>query len=85
MQDEPNFDGLGLWPRDVEQLVLRLLLEHGGVRHWSLDELVVEVGSVPAVLGAVAALQGAGLVHQSHEFVFASRAAARCSELISGM
>jgi hypothetical protein len=85
MQDEPNFEYLGPWSRDVEPLVLRLLLEQGDVRLWSLDELVAELGDEPAVLNALAALQGAGLVHRADGFVFASRAAARCSELIGGL
>jgi hypothetical protein len=83
MQDEPNFEHPGMWPGDVEQLVLRLLLEQSTVRLWSLDELILEIGDPPAVLNALAALQGAGLVHRTTEgFAFATRAAARCSELI---
>jgi hypothetical protein len=84
MQDDPTFGCLGPWAQDVEQHVLRLLLEAGAVRLWSLEELVREFGDEPSVLVALAALQGAGLVHRSDGFVFASRAAARCSELIGG-
>lgn len=62
--------------------ILSLLLDLESGCIWSVDELVREL-SAPRleVLDGVASLEGAGLIHRSGDFVFASRAAARFDRL----
>jgi hypothetical protein len=55
------------------------LLLSDGESIWSVEELVAEVGRRLEVIDSVAALQAAGLVHRCHDFVFATRAAPRCT------
>jgi hypothetical protein len=62
--------------------VLLLLLGPGGQGPWSVDELSREVGCELSTADAVVRLQAAGLAHCFGEFVFASRAANRFSELL---
>jgi hypothetical protein len=62
--------------------MLSLLLDMGSGCIWSVEELVRELGAPRIeVLDGIASLEGAGLIHRSGEFVFASRAAARFDRL----
>jgi hypothetical protein len=87
MQDQTN-------PRDVpaefdvaaefdmaERSVLELLLDPDVPGPWSVHELGVALGSEVRAADSIMALHAAGLVHRLDEFVFATRAAARCIEL----
>lgn len=65
-----------------DHAVLDLLLHGDAAGPWAEEELVREIGDRLAVHDAVARLYGAGLVHRLAEnFVFASRAAVRASQL----
>jgi hypothetical protein len=75
-------------PRDVaaefdqaERAVLDLLLDPDVPGPWSSHEIGVALGDEVRAADAIAGLQRAGLVHRCHEFVFATRPAARCMEL----
>ena len=65
----------------AERSVLELLLGPEVPGLWSVHEVGVALGSEVRAVDAIAALRSAGLVHLCHEFVFATRAAARCMEL----
>ena len=84
MQDQP-IDGPELERvcDGVERVVLSLLLDPAVPGPWSLEELVRETGC-ELVGEAVIGLHAARLVHRLHEFVFASRSAARFQELAGG-
>jgi hypothetical protein len=60
----------------TERTILTLLLSDGQCV-WSVEELVAEIGRRLDTTDAVAALNGAGLIHRCGEFVFATRAAIR--------
>jgi hypothetical protein len=64
----------------AERSVLELLLDPDVPGPWSVHELGVALSEVRAA-DAISALRAAGLVHCLHEFVFATRPAARCFEL----
>jgi hypothetical protein len=65
-----------------EAAILSLLLDNESGCIWSVEELVRELSaSQLEVLDGLASLEGAGLVHRSGEFVFASRAASRFDRL----
>ena len=66
---------------DLERAVLALLLECKNPGPWSVGELAREVGGELETTDAVARLHAVGLVHRCHEFVWASRPAARLHEL----
>jgi hypothetical protein len=80
MQDETTPD-LGQVLDETQQCVLCVLLEPAGSGLCSMGELALACGGYDAVTFAVEELHAAGLVHRLGEFVFASRAAARCREL----
>jgi hypothetical protein len=66
----------------VERDVLDLLVAADGARHWSIEEIALEIGSEVKVRDAVAGLHRAGLAHRTSDgFVFATRAAIRANEL----
>lgn len=66
---------------DLERGVLALLLDSENPGPWSLDELAREVGDELQTIDAVARLHAVGLVHRCHEFVWATRPAARLHHL----
>jgi hypothetical protein len=80
MQDETIPD-LGRVLDETQQCVLCVLLAPVGSGLCSMGELALACGGYDAVTFAVEELRGAGLVHRLGEFVFASRATARCHEL----
>ncbi len=81
MQDQPiSGDALGA-SDETQRIVLALLLEPRPPGLWSVQELAREVGSQILAADAVVGLHAAGLVHRVHEFVFASRTAARFDQL----
>lgn len=62
--------------------ILSLLLDIESGCIWAVDELVRELSaSRLEVLDGIASLEGAGLIHRSGDFVFASRAASRFDRL----
>jgi hypothetical protein len=62
--------------------ILSLLLDMESGCIWAVEELVRELSASRLdVLDALAGLEGAGLVHRSGDFVFASRAASRFDRL----
>jgi hypothetical protein len=66
----------------IESTILDLLVADDGRRHWSIEEITLEIGSEVEVRDAVAGLHRAGLAHLTSDgFVFATRAAIRASEL----
>lgn len=65
-----------------DHAVLDLLLHGQAAGPWSEEELIREIGDRLAVEDALARLHGAGLVHRlAEQFVFATRAAVRASQL----
>jgi hypothetical protein len=75
MQDESN-ETVAECARRTEATILTLLLSDRQCV-WSVEELVIEIGRRLDTTDAVAALNGAGLIHRCGEFVFATRAAIR--------
>jgi hypothetical protein len=65
----------------AERSVLELLLDPEVPGPWSVHEVGVALGTDVRAADAISALHAAGLVHRCHEFVFATRSAARCFEL----
>jgi hypothetical protein len=84
MQDQRIARDVGPTDDDDERAVLMLLLESPTPWPWSLQELALELGSELRTTDAVARLHAAGLAHSCHEFVWATRAAARWRELADG-
>ncbi|HXQ21185.1 MAG TPA: hypothetical protein VN812_05885 [Candidatus Acidoferrales bacterium] len=85
MQDESSRGDVAQELDGAERAVLYLLLDGARPPMWSVAELGGELGSELAAMDAVAGLHGAGLVHRCHEFVFATRAAARFNALADGL
>lgn len=67
---------------EVQFVVLALLLDLECPGPWCVGELAREVGCELSATDAVVRLQGAGLAHRCGEFVFASHAACRFSQLL---
>ena len=65
----------------TEQDILLLLLDPEFHGPWTVYELGRELGDQIAAEDAVRTLHEGGLAHCCGEFVFASRAAARCHQL----
>jgi hypothetical protein len=82
MQDQPIDVDVGRADDELERKVLALLLEPRLPGPWSVWELVVQLGSKVAAADEVMRLHAAGLVHLCHEFVWASRPAARAHQLV---
>jgi hypothetical protein len=74
MQDDPSPDA-GDVLRVADSGIYGLLIQPTQQRPWSVDELVLELGTRIDVEDALARLYGAGLVHRCGEFVWATRAA----------
>ncbi|HEV3047070.1 MAG TPA: hypothetical protein VGY13_06870 [Solirubrobacteraceae bacterium] len=81
MLDQPSAPAVGR-PSDAAFVVLACLLDLTHTGPWSLGELSRQVGCELAAGGAVASLRAAGLAHRGGEFVWASVAASRFSELL---
>jgi hypothetical protein len=81
MQDQPNDVDVSQVDDEVEREVLGLLLESGLPGPWSVWELGLQLGSEVAAADAVMRLHATGLVHLCHEFVWATRPAARSHQL----
>lgn len=70
-------------PDDDARLILRLIVEQPTV-HFTVDELSREAAWPPVrVEDALAELSRPGLIHRIDGFVFASRTAVRCHELLA--
>jgi hypothetical protein len=81
MQDQTKPNDVAAEFDAAERSVLELLLDPDVPGPWSVHEIGVALGNEVRAADAIAALRAAGLVHRCHEFVFATRAAARCFEL----
>ena len=64
----------------TDQAVLGLLLTDSAAI-WSVEEMVSEIGDRINVADSINRLAGIGLVHRLDSFVFATRAAAKATEL----
>jgi hypothetical protein len=65
----------------TDQAVLELLMTDSAAI-WSVEEMVSEIGNNPIhVTDSINRLAGVGLVHRLDGFVFATRAAAKATEL----
>jgi hypothetical protein len=65
-----------------DHAILNLLLHEATLGPWAVEELVREIGDHVAVEDALARLHGVGLIHRLPAgFVFATRAAARATQL----
>lgn len=68
--------------RNVDGAILGLLLDFEAGGLWSVEELVLELGtSRIEVVDGLASLRAAGLIHRCGEFVFATRASSRFDRL----
>ena len=81
MQDQRSGGDVEPADDDLERVVLALLLESRHPGPWSVRELAREVGGELQTTDAVARLHAVGLVHRCHEFVWATRPAARFHQL----
>jgi hypothetical protein len=69
-------------PNHIERTILDLLTNPDGQRLWSVEEIGREIENLVKAKDALAALYRAGLIHRtSDNFIFATRAATRASEL----
>jgi hypothetical protein len=64
----------------TDQAVLGLLLTDSAAI-WSVEEMASEIGNPIHVTDSINRLAGIGLVHRLDGFVFATRAAAKATEL----
>ena len=74
-EDSGGADKLG----QAEGAVYLMLTDRDEQRPWSLHEVALEVGDAGHAADAVRNLRGAGLVHELHGFVWATRAALAAS------
>jgi predicted transcriptional regulator len=81
MQDQPNPRDAAAELDQLERVVLHLLLEAGPPGILSEREIAQAIGSEDRAAYALVELHSAGLIHRLEEFVFATRAAVRFSEL----
>jgi hypothetical protein len=65
----------------VERAVLALLLAFAGPAELSLEAIVCEIGNRPAVVRALARLEGVGLVGRIESSIWPTPAARRFDEL----
>lgn len=66
----------------AEWAVLNLLIDAEQQRPRSVDEIIRERGNRVDALDAMDRLHSAGLIHRNGEFVFATRAAIRFSQIV---
>jgi hypothetical protein len=81
MQDQTSRSDVQAVLDQAERVVLDLLLDPGFHGPWSVHEIAVAMGDEVDAADAIDGLHAAGLVHRCHEFVFATRPAARFREL----
>ena len=65
----------------AEDCILFWLLDPEQQRPWSVDEIIREYGEPTTATDALSNLNGVGLIHRSGDFVFATRAAIRFSQI----
>jgi hypothetical protein len=66
----------------AEWAVLNLLIDSDHQRPRSVEEIIRERGSRIDTLDAIDRLYGTGLIHRIGEFIFATRAAIRFSQIV---
>jgi hypothetical protein len=66
----------------AEWAVLNLIIDAEQQRPRSVDEIIRERGNRVDALDAMDRLHSAGLIHRNGEFVFATRAAVRFSQIV---
>jgi hypothetical protein len=81
MQDQPIDVDVGQTDEQAEREVLVLLSESAPPGPWSVWELGLQIGSDARAAETVTRLHAAGLAHLCHEFVWATRTAARPHQL----
>jgi hypothetical protein len=81
MQKQPNPTPPTDDADELQRVIMHVLLGDRSRGLWSEAELAQLIGSAPDVAFALVELHAAALVHRCHEFVFATRAAVRFSEL----
>ena len=70
-------------PDDDARVILRIVVEQPTV-HFALEEICAEVGwKAERVQDALLELSRSGLIHRGAGFVFATRTAVRCHELLA--
>ncbi|HWY18446.1 MAG TPA: hypothetical protein VNY27_07010 [Solirubrobacteraceae bacterium] len=66
----------------AEWAILNLLIDSEQQRPRSVEEIIRERGNRIDALDAIDRLHSAGLIHRNGEFVFATRAAIRFSQIV---
>ena len=64
-----------------ERIILGIILDPGFHGTWTTQEITRAFGDDVAAADALAGLHAHGLIHRHHEYVFASRPAARLLEI----
>jgi hypothetical protein len=65
----------------IDWAILNLLIDSDQQRPRAIEELIREHGNQRDALDGIDRLHGAGLIHRTGEFVFATRAAIRYSQI----
>jgi hypothetical protein len=65
----------------TDSIIMEWLVDGDAQRPWSVDEVAREHGDRTQTIDALARLNGVGLIHRTGEFVWATRAAVRASEI----
>jgi len=77
MHDEPTPGELERELALAENTILHLLLDEPHPNPWSVEELVLAHGNLPAAADAIAGLHASGLIHLAAGFAWPTRAAVR--------
>jgi hypothetical protein len=83
MQDQPSRERISPQEEDnqVEDIVLRLMLDDDTPGLWSVGEIALALGDEIKAADAIIRLHAAGLIHRQGEFLWPTRPAARALEL----
>ena len=81
MPDDKRIPDAAEGEANLDWLVLDLLIDRHQQRPWSVDEVIRAHGHEQNALDALLRLHGDGLIHRTDDFVFATRAAIRYSQI----
>jgi len=83
MQDQPSRERISPQEEDnqVEDIVLRLMLDDDTPRLWSVGEIAVALGDEIKAADAIIHLHAAGLIHRLDQYLWPTRPAARATQL----